>query len=159
MPVSQNKVLALLERVRRKPKEVRQAYALGVAGVITVLVALSWIGTIVIMGGYPGVTDEQRTQFAAAREGSAERFDMFKNEFAKQTQGSPEHAQVNELITQLQQRRQQAAGASYAGGLESSAASTTDDRQYTDTGVTDTDMTSSTTPISASSSDSYGTTY
>ncbi len=152
-----NRFLSFVERMRQKPKEVRQAYALGVASVVTGLIAVVWIGTIVVTGEYPGVTDEQRDQFAAVQDSSAQRFDMFKNEFVKQTEESPERERVKQLITQLQQQREQTASAAY-GANSAFSASTTDGTYGEGTMSADPSDTSSSN-LPASSSDNYGTNY
>ena len=98
---TENRFFASLENVRRRPKAMRQAYAFSVAAGITAVLAFVWIGTIVVTGAYPGITPTQRAEFAAVHDASAQQFGMFKNEFAKQVQDSPERARVKELLAQL----------------------------------------------------------
>ncbi len=148
----ENRFFSSLERIRRRPKTVRQAYAFSIATGITAVLALIWVGTIVVTGAYPGITQTQREQFAAVHDSSAERFEMFKNEFAKQVQDSPERARVNELLAQLQQQRE-AASSSFTAALQASATSSTDSEFDGSSMVASPSMTES------SSSDPYGENY
>jgi hypothetical protein len=151
---AENKFFTSLESIRRRPKGVRQVYALTVAAGITAVLAFVWIGTIVVTGAYPGITPTQRAEFAAVHDASAQQFGMFKNEFAKQVQDSPERARVKELLAQLQQQKE-AASSSFAEALQAaSGASTT-----TDDGFDGSSMTASPSMTDTSSSDPYGENY
>lgn len=133
----------------------RQAYAFSVAAGITAVLAFVWIGTIVVTGAYPGITPTQRAEFAAVHDASAQQFGMFKNEFAKQVQDSPERARVKELLAQLQQQKE-AASSSFAEALQAaSGASTT----TTDDGFDGSSMVASPSMTDSSSSDPYGENY
>lgn len=148
----ENRFFASLENIRRRPKDVRQVYALSVAAGITAVLAFVWIGTIVVTGAYPGITPTQRAEFAAVHDASAQQFGMFKNEFAKQVQDSPERARVKELLAQLQQQKE-AASSSFAAALQASATSSNDSE------FDGSSMTASPSMTDTSSSDPYGENY
>jgi hypothetical protein len=125
----EKKIISMLRAIHEKPKPVRQMYALMAAGGVTSVVVLVWLTAIIFAGYYPTMTPLKKEQLSAAVQTSQENVSAFKNEFTKQIQTSSAHEQVNKLLEEFKQQKEQAAVA--FGQYASTSVTISDDNSTT----------------------------